>query len=530
MKQLLGSWNMLPAQKQIVLVLAVLASVVTVFGLVRLAVKPQLTVLYSGLDVTTLNEIVTALDKNGTIYEVRGNAVYVADTQRDRTRLALAGDGLPSNGISGYELLDGLSGFGTTSQMFDAAYWRAKEGELARTILATPGLSMARVHIANPVSRPFERGAKPTASVTVSTKNGALTVRQAEALRYLVAAAVSGLAPDQVTVIDTTYGVILQPGQDGGGMRGADKLDARAEALRANVERLLSARVGRGNAIVEVMVEARTQTETVTERTLDPNGAVPVSSQTENNTENSRGGAGNAVTVASNLPDTGNAGGSGTTSRNSVQSREVTSYDVSETVRERISKPGDIARLTVAVIVNGVYENDANGNPVYTPRSAEELSAFEALVKSTVGFRAERGDVVTIESLQFTSPPEPGTTATAGGAFSSLIPNAPMLVKIALLGMIATVLGLFVIRPILKNPSPQFARLAEDKMRELSGPESIIDGSAPVDNASVPALEQPSSDPVDILRDTIARRSDESGHLLRSWMESEPDNHEEVPG
>ena len=38
----------------------------------------------------------------------------------------------------GYELLDSLSGFGTTSQMFDAAYWRAKEGELARTIVVQP--------------------------------------------------------------------------------------------------------------------------------------------------------------------------------------------------------------------------------------------------------------------------------------------------------------------------------------------------------------------------------------------------------
>ena len=31
--------------------------------------------------------------------------------------------------------------FSTTSQIFDAAYWRAKEGELARTILASPAVA-----------------------------------------------------------------------------------------------------------------------------------------------------------------------------------------------------------------------------------------------------------------------------------------------------------------------------------------------------------------------------------------------------
>ena len=52
--------------------------------------------------------------------------------------MALAAKGLPAGGPAGYEILDNLSGFGTTSQMFDAAYWRAKEGELARTITGSP--------------------------------------------------------------------------------------------------------------------------------------------------------------------------------------------------------------------------------------------------------------------------------------------------------------------------------------------------------------------------------------------------------
>jgi flagellar M-ring protein FliF len=72
--------------------------------------------------------------------------------------MALAAEGLPAAGGAGYELLDNLSGFGTTSQMFDAAYWRAKEGELARTLLAMPEIKAARVHIASAPSRSVPAG------------------------------------------------------------------------------------------------------------------------------------------------------------------------------------------------------------------------------------------------------------------------------------------------------------------------------------------------------------------------------------
>src|SRR5690606_7745693 len=115
---------------------------------------------------------------------------------RDGLRMALAAEGLPAAGAAGYELLDSLSGFGSTSQMFDAAYWRAKEGELARTILAVPEIKSARVHISQAPDDPFRRKDRPTASVTVATISGTLPKTQADALRHLVAAAVASMRPE----------------------------------------------------------------------------------------------------------------------------------------------------------------------------------------------------------------------------------------------------------------------------------------------------------------------------------------------
>ena len=123
--------------------------------------------------------------------------------------MALAAKGLPAGGPAGYEILDTLSGFGTTSQMFDAAYWRAKEGELARTITGSPNVRAARVHLANPVSQPFSRTPAGSASVTVTMARGELERGQAEAIRYLVSSAVAGVTPEAVAVIDAAQGVVL---------------------------------------------------------------------------------------------------------------------------------------------------------------------------------------------------------------------------------------------------------------------------------------------------------------------------------
>lgn len=520
MNPILSSWKQLTPQKKAVAVLAVLATVVTLFMLGRLATTPQMALLYSGLDSATSSEIVTSLEQKSISFEIRGDAIYVDSSQRDRARMTLAGEGLPSNGVAGYELLDSLSGFGTTTQMFDAAYWRAKEGELARTILASGQINMARVHIAKAAQRPFERGNEPTASVTVTNKGGALGVKQAESIRHLVAAAVAGLSPQQVAVIDAEYGVILQPGEEAVGRGNTGDIDSRAAELRANVERLLSARVGAGNAIVEVMVETQTESETLRERLVDPESSVAISSDTESSTENSTGGANGAVTVASNLPDTEGTSGSGQDTRNQTQTRERINYEVSETVRERVRLPGDIARLSVAVLVNNERSVSETGEVTYTPRSQEELTAFQSLVQSAVGFNPERGDVVTIETMQFPEPVIAGTAATPS-MFSGFALNIPLILQMAILGIVAMVLGLFVVRPILTNPAPQIAALPNAATSAAENDSSVIDGSAIPANQAALKTQAIARDPVEILRETIENRSSESSLLLRNWIESD---------
>lgn len=339
MQNLITLWSAMEMRKKAFVLGATLAMFLAVLGLARMAGAPRLVLLYAGLESATAGQIVTALDQRGLAYEVRGDSIFVDVNDRDSLRMALAAEGLPSAGGVGYELLDGLTGFGTTSQMFDAAYWRAKEGELARTILAVPQVRSARVHISLAPGSPFRRGETPTASVTVSTSTGSLDQAHARALKHLIAAAVTGMRPEDVQIIDTVGGLI-DAGDDTGAT--GDSL-TRAEVIRQNVERLLEARVGVGKAVVQVSLDTITETEQITERTFDPQGRVAISTETEETSESATKPGGD-VTVASNLPE-GDAGAGGNGKSQSSETRERVNYEVSETQRELQKGPGGIRRL-----------------------------------------------------------------------------------------------------------------------------------------------------------------------------------------
>ncbi len=532
------------SRRKVIVVLATIAVFATVLSLGRVATKPGMSLLYSGLESGTAGEVVTALEQRGAIYEVRGGSIYVASGSRDELRMTLASEGLPANTTQGYELLDSLSGFGTTSQMFDAAYWRAKEGELARTIVVSPLISQARVHIANASSNPFQRHIKPSASVTITTPAGDLPNKHAQALRFLVASAVSGLSPEDVAIIDGSGGLV------GVADETTTKVgDNKEEETRLAVQRMLEARVGPGNAVVEVSIETVTETESITERIFDPASRVAISTETEERSTDSQNASGQ-VTVASNLPDGDAAENSGSTNQNR-ETRERINYEVSETQREILRQPGAVKRMTVAVLVNGTQTQNDLGEPVVTPRPDEELEALRELVASAVGFNEGRGDVITLKSMNFQPVLPMGTTADSS-MFKGMELDLMSIIQTAVLAVVALVLGLFVVRPLLAGSGgrelnelgdspmlPDFGGEDGDfpamapMMGEVGGAEMGLPmmgdmggdvGGLPDLGGGLPALGgdgggMSQSDAADRLRGLISDRKDETVEILRNWLD-----------
>jgi len=516
MDQLLQTWRALDLRRRIVLIGAGVLTIVAVLSLAQVATRPAMALLYSGLDPATAGEVVGSLEQMGVASEVRGDAIYVTEGARDRVRLALAREGLPRQGQAGYELLDQISGFSATSDMFNAAFWRAKEGELARTILAAPGVRAARVHIAVPSRRPFSReGAATTASVTVTMAGGALMPAQARALRYLVALAVPGLNPEQVAIIDSRRGVVLAPGEQSRAEEASAEAAQREARLKAEIEQLIAARVGRDRARVTVSVETDREAERVVESIIQPESRVTISADTEEITDSASGAAG-AVTVASNLP-AGDADEAPERKSSRSETRERVNYDYSEVTRERTRAPGAIRRISVAVLVDGIVEEGPDGEPTWSPRPEEELETLSGLVRAAVGFDAERGDVVTVESMAFQPGATPGELVEAGPFWRFVERNALTLIQIAVLAIVSLVLALTVVRPLLAAR----AESADGPMRVVGEGETIEIGAPPAGALPEPEASDTAEagryDP-ETLRLAVAENEEGTVAMLRDWL------------
>ena len=535
MQQLLNVWMGLDIRRQITVVVATVAMFLAVLAMSRIVSAPSMTLLYAGLESGAAGDVVRSLEQRGVAFEVRGGSIFVPANDRDQLRMTLASEGLPANSSSGYELLDSLTGFGTTSQMFDAAYWRAKEGELARTIVSGPHIAMARVHIASTGSNPFQRNVTPTASVAVTPNGGGITSQQAKAIRFLVASAVSGLSPEDVAVIDAN-GTLIGAVDEAVPAAGAED---KAQILRERVERLLEARVGFGNAIVEVSVDTVTETEEIRERKFDPTNRVAISTDTEEITSNSNEAGRGDVTVASNLPD-GDAAGGDSSSQN-TETRERINYEVSETERAVTRSAGAIKRVTVAVLVNDAIEETAEGEQIASPRAEAEMDALRELVASAVGFDESRGDIITIKSMALQTVVPMGTEVSSS-LFDRFELDLMSAIQMVILAIVALVLGLFVIRPLLSrnpqneappaallptttdsDPDPDAALTGEvsgelDDFPDLQLDDNFSDLPA-LNFANVAAADSASDDPVDRLRAMIGERQEETVEILRSWLE-----------
>jgi flagellar M-ring protein FliF len=564
---LTGIWTALDTRRRAFLIGGVAAFLMVLLILSRVLTAPSYALLYSGLDAAAAGDVIAAIEARGVAYRVQGDAIEVEAGERDALRMSLAGEGLPANGAAGYELLDSLSGFGTTSQMFDAAYWRAKEGELARTITSSPRIRAARVHIASPSSDPFQATSDVTASIALRPAAGGLGPGHAQALRYLVASSVPGLLPENVTVLDADSGQVVG-GQDS--LTPGANAASRAEEYRRNIERLLAARVGPGNAVVQVSVELDTARETILERRIDPESRVIVATETEERDNTARDTATGGVTVASNLPEGDGAADGGESSSQTSESRERVTYDMSEVQREIERGPGDIRRLSVAVLLNGVTDVGADGIATRVPRPAEEIAALRSLVESAVGFDAERGDTVTVESMVFDE--SVGTDLVESGFADRISLDLGRVIQTVVLTLAALFIAFGVLRPLLRrdpDPAADNATTAQAAAAELAGPTATPEamalaapeaaggtGATPdparddgtpgrtparADRAAddgeaedlgffpaggIPELpvfdpDHDLSDPVSRLRRMIEEREEETMEILRSWMEED---------
>ncbi|HAY07781.1 MAG TPA: flagellar basal-body MS-ring/collar protein FliF [Hyphomonas sp.] len=493
--------------RQIALAAAVIGIIAAMSYMIQGATKDPMALLYAGLEPQFAGEIIEELDKTKTPYKIEGGAIFIPQGQRDQVRFALAREGLPRQSVQGYELLDEVNGFSVTSEMYNAAYWRAKEGELTRTILAIPGVTSARVHIGANLRSGFSRSQPAqTASVTLSSARG-LSQNQAEAIQYLVALAVSGLKPEDVAVIDPSKGILAGPKVEKGLAEPSVAAEDQASLLEAKILRLLSARVGDGNARVSVSVDVSRERQRISEVSFDPQSRV-VRNRTVNDSNQTGSGGAGALTVASNLPQD-EGGASGGSSSSSKTSSESISYEINETRRETERLPGQIERISIAVLLN---EQALGIDPAAADAATRRetlIADLQQLVISGAGLNIDRGDAISVELMPFQEIPASEMTP-APGLVEQLIQRYFWSgLQALLLGVVVIVLAFGVVRPLLAG-KPQ-----DEEEGAATGNGTATGAGAATAGVAGASSE---SDPFSYLKDYAREREEETAALLQQWL------------
>lgn len=383
-----------------------------IVGAVVAVILLQSTVKYSGhqylftnLSLTDANAIAERLQSMGVDVKLQGDAILVPGQKVLELRNTLASEGLPRGGGTGFEIFDKKS-FGATEFEQRINYIRAVQGELSRTISAIDGIEKTRVHIVMPEKTLFKEDREdPRASVALTLFKGRkLSDSQVRGIVHLMITSVEGLTESNINVVDQNGNTLFQAtGNDASSLTAKHwDLKKLTEArLERRVIEMLERVVGPGGVSVSISADMNfAQTEKTIE-SFDPEGRVVLSeSLVKDNTSGSSGSASGAPGAASNLP--GGAGaGAGSRSENSKREESTATYAVSKTIQRVLDPVGTLNKLSVAVLVDGVYAQAEDGAENYTPRSAEELTKITELVRSAVGFDEGRGDELKVENLQF---------------------------------------------------------------------------------------------------------------------------------
>ncbi|MEV8213505.1 flagellar basal-body MS-ring/collar protein FliF [Leifsonia sp. NPDC077715] len=382
-------------------VIAVIGIAVVALGATGLALwasQPSYTPLFSGVAASDASAIVDQLRTDGVPYQLTdgGSTILVPQEKVYDERIKAASAGLPASNTGGYSLLDKM---GVTSSEFqqNVTYKRAMEGELGNTIGAMKGVKTASVRLAIPEETVFASEKKdPTASVFVEPQSGVtLSADQVQAIVHLTSAAVPGMKPTDVAVVDADGTVLSTVG--GGATGGADKQASDYETrVKSAVQEMLDKVVGAGNATVAVAADVSTESAQRTEESYTaPTNAPSLSESTQKETYTGSGSGSSAGVLGPDniaVPNGGNGNGTFNSESNTKDNA------VDKVTEQRTIPAGAINRQTVSVALNSDAVSGVSANEV------------RSLVNAAAGIDIKRGDSVSVEMVPFS---KAGATAAA---------------------------------------------------------------------------------------------------------------------
>lgn len=440
LNDLLGIFNKLAPQQKILMGAVTVVALILLGFLFTVLNQPSYSVLFSNLSEEDASKVVEHLTSQKIQYNLKDNG-HTIEVQEDKlyeTRLQLAGKGIPSSGIVGYEIFDKTT-MGMSEFMQKLNFKRAIEGELARTISQQEGVQGARVQIVVPQRSLFRNEEKEaSASVVLKLKNGyELQKESINAIINLVASSVEGLSRNKVTLIDNKGNLLSQVNDE----NDMGFTTSRQYEIKQNIEKYLANKaqslldnvLGYGNSIVQVNADLDFDQVEKQMETFDPESQVAISEQ---------------------VLKTSNNGINMTDSTAQLSQNSTTNYEISKTIEKVVAGVGNVKRLTVATVINDIKKEVKQGDEVkyiYEPRSQEQIKKLEVLLQNAVGINLERGDQFSIVNIPFEDNqvnPVFDEDAVATGGFD--FDNIQKYLNMALV-LFAIVVSLFLLKSLMNK-------------------------------------------------------------------------------
>jgi flagellar M-ring protein FliF len=396
--------------------ITVVAALVLYWGMQR----PEMTTLYSSLPEAEKGKIISSLTNMGIEVELdpaTGDILVPLEVYH-QSRISLAAQGLPE--FSGdTNNIDNLP-LGVSRSVEGMKLRQAQELELAKSIAEISSVKAARVHLAIPEKSVFVRDqANPTASIFVNIKNGRkLDKTQVLAITNLVSSSIPNMSPNDVSIVDQFGNLLSNSPDDPDQMLADSQLEyrMRLENIYKNrIQSLVGPIVGSANVTAQVNIDIDFTRREVSQEIVDPNSSAPVSEQSSLNVTAKKEAIGIPGAISNQPPGEAaltsdqNQAGSTTNSNSGKQdqfetksSSELRNYENSKTFETVKDQSNVIRRIDTALLVRDKKVIDPETQEVtYEAISQEVLAELESLVKSAIGFKAERGDSLKITSQPF---------------------------------------------------------------------------------------------------------------------------------
>jgi len=533
----LNSLSQLPIIKQLVFMLVVAAGIALGTSSVMWSTRPNMTPLYMDLATQDANDIVAALEQQGTEFTIdsRTGLVSVPSSEIQQVRMQLASEGLPRSNSRGYGILDDEQSLGTSNFLEQARYNRALEQELVATIQQLQGVRSARVHVSIPKQSSFLRsGNQASASVMIDLVNPlALSDRQLSGILHLVTSSVSGLSPENVSVVDQR-GTLLS--QDSSSVMGGSSEKIRyTRQIEQDYSRriidILTPIVGAGNVRTQVSADIDYTSIETTEEIYNPNNTAV---RSEQSVEETVGSTNSAIvvpgTLTANAPVEQPAGGGQDTS--SVNNQERTNlsrnYEIDRSVSLIRRTPGNITKLSVAVLVDlnlgqaaAGAEADADADALAVDLTDEQarIDRITQLVQDAIGYDVTRGDSVNIINEPFLAVPELAPIEEPPIWEQSWLLSA---LKQAGAGIVVLLLIFVVLRPAMKAAVIVPGQLTSASGQGVSADNVTLTGESP--NALL-ANKTPSQSPYEEnlfrAQTLVQNEPAKAARLIQNWLANE---------